>query len=47
MVAQKKKYVQIVEITKTYGTSGSVLQAASEDIRAGKQLQPRFCKDFY
>lgn len=37
MVAQKKKYVQIVEITKTYGTS-SFMQQGSEENRAGKQL---------
>mmetsp|Transcript_32374 Transcript_32374/g.42832 ORF Transcript_32374/g.42832 Transcript_32374/m.42832 type:complete len:91 (-) Transcript_32374:735-1007(-) len=35
MVAQKKQYVQIVEITKTYGSAG-FLSAGSEDSRAGK-----------
>ena len=46
MIAQKKHYVQIVEITKTYA-SGNLFSATSGDNRASKQLQPRFCKDFY
>ena len=46
MIAQKKQYVSIVEITKTYGTAG-FLSAGSEDSRAGKQLQPRLRPEYY
>ena len=45
LIGQKKQLVQIVEVTKTYGTMGFLARA--EDDRAGKQLKARFREEYF
>ena len=45
LIGQKKKLVQIVEITKTYGSLGFL--SNPDDDRAGDQLKARFRSEYY
>ena len=46
LIGQKKQLIQLVEVTKTYGTMFQLHGGAPDD-RAGKQLRARFRTEYY